>query len=209
MDVSTPTPKRKLLRFTASIALVLAVLTSVRGDALDATASRHEAVDATTTVVGATRDEAAMVEWALDLYLSKGLDVRPITVVFHPRDAGWEPCLGAVAYYRSQSRTVDMCNSTRPDHERRHWILHEFGHAHTFATMSSSERSSFTEASAASSWKDKDDLWLDRGQERAADVVAWGLNPSPSPIFWMQDLDCHHVGELFGTLTGRATNHSC
>ena len=134
-----------------------------------------------------------------------GIDLGPVTVVFHTTDAGWEPCKGAVAYYHSATRTVDMCNSTRPDHERRRWLLHELAHAYTFDTMDRDDVGRFVEHSSSRSWNDGDDHWQDRGQERAADIAAWGLNPDP--IYWMQELECPARAELFTELTGLRIAH--
>lgn len=159
------------------------------------------------SVVGAGAEESALVEWAVARYDAAGIEIRPVTVVFHSREAGHEPCKGAVAYYRSATRTVDMCNATRPDHERRHWILHELGHAHTFDTLDPGAAARFTEASHADSWNDHADRWQNRGQERAADIVAWGLNPDPEPIYWMQDLSCEVRAGLFHDLTGLEIAH--
>jgi hypothetical protein len=202
METTTRTANRWITA-AAAIAVLAVALVPVRVGAGQAVA--EEVV----TIVGATGQEAALVDWALDLYEAAGIELRPITIVFHSRDADWEPCNGAVAYYTAKTRRVDMCNSTRPDHERRRWILHELGHAHTFATMSGDDVDSFTTESAASSWNDPVHRWQNRGQERAADIVAWGLNPDPEPIYWMRDIDCGRLTHLYRTVTGLTPSHDC
>ena len=160
------------------------------------------------TIVGATNREISLVHWGVAQYDTAGIDIRPVTIILHSRDEGWAPCRGAVAYYKSSSRTIDMCNSTRPDEERRHWILHELGHAHTFDTMTGSDINTFIDESRSNSWNDPNDRWQNRGQERAADIVAWGLNPEPKAAYWMQELQCEQRAELFYDLTGMEIVHN-
>ncbi len=183
--------------FTVMAAAALGVLSIAH----DASAGQQ------VTIIGATAEETVLVEWAIDRYDTAGIEVRPITVVFHRQEEGWKPCNGPIGYDYGSTRTVHMCNPTRPDHERRRWMLHQLGHVYIFDTMSHEDIQLLVQHSHSPSWNDDDHKWQDPGQERAADLVAWGLNPDPVPVDWMQDLPCEQRADLFHTLTGLEIAH--
>jgi hypothetical protein len=153
------------------------------------------------SVVGADGDDAALVTWAIGRFEAAGLHIEPVTIVFHEVEDRLAPCRGNLGQYRNDRRTVDICRRVQPDLDNsRQLLLHELAHAYTYDTLTREQRQLFVERNRLPSWNDKVDLWHERGAERAADTIAWGLHGGLN--YWMKAIPHdHHVANLTA-LTG-------
>ena len=77
---------------------------------------------------------------------------------------------------------VHECQSDRG--RARRSLLHELAHAwdHVGGGIDIAARQRFMTMRAVTSWDDDGLEWNQRGEEQAAEIVAWGLMLSPAPI---------------------------
>lgn len=104
-------------------------------------------------------------------------------------------CWGNNGLYRSggEVERIDIC------HVSEFVILHELAHAWDFNNSTEEARSGFLEATGLTHWSGEDVPWLDRGAERAANVVAMTLasestrsceDPAPDLMQILTGSDC-------------------
>jgi hypothetical protein len=123
-------------------------------------------------IFGATIDEEQHVHWALARYRDAGIPLPWVRFVF---EVGSEPCAGSRGRYSGQTATITICARNRPGSEIRALLLHELGHARSFAVLDRDDRLAFVARNGKQTWNDPNAVWEDRGAELAADIVALGL----------------------------------
>lgn len=119
-------------------------------------------------IFGANDEQLALVKASLDRFADAGLSLPELAISVHESKEG---CAGHNGLYRSGGdvERIDIC------HVSEFIVLHELAHAWDFNNSTEEIRSEFLEAAGLTHWSGEDVPWLDRGAERAANVVATTL----------------------------------
>jgi hypothetical protein len=191
----------RICRFALTAATLLALgmhipasVSAVARNYVEPAATKQtEAVDPP-GIYGADPEFTAAIESALDRFDSVGLTLPELRIYYHSDPSG---CLGAIGLFNldgSGSR-VDLCTQVG------YTLLHELAHAWEYHTMSDATRQAYLNHAGLTSWASPDVNWEDRGIERAAWTVAWGLLETPitNPAAFVDEL------RSFQLLTGIAS----
>lgn len=149
---------------------------------------------------GATAAETELVDWAIGRFAIADLPLPRLTIRFHRTLDG---CRGYIGYFSEATGTVDICNRGGLKTEKRHTLLHELAHAWKFSHLTEEQMAAWTERRDLETWNSHDDAWWQRGQEQAAEIVAWGLVDQPMLVSWIQLERCADLAADFEALTGR------
>ena len=176
-----------------------------------ATGAPTPSVDAgpTIEIEAITTEQAGHAEWALTRFAYAGLQLPSLRIVFHD---SYQACgtregvLRVSRTDRTAELTIHSCERD-PGRLRRN-LLHELSHAwEQSGAISASTRAEFLRLRGLQSW-DSDALpWNERGEEQAAEIMAWGLMERHAPIptdvgdYGAQDPD--RLAQAFTLLTGR------
>lgn len=148
----------------------------------------------TTTITGADADTRTMIEELIDMYAAAGLELPALRINVHATNEG---CDGHQGLYRKGGDLyrIDIC-TVHPT-----TVAHELAHAWERHTVAESTRTEFMARVGGSKWNDQEAAHPVRAIERAADVIAWGIQEQPIQRL----LASHHAEELeqFEMLTGR------
>jgi hypothetical protein len=156
-------------------------------------------------VRGATPVEAEMIRWALQRFEVAGLELPPLAVSFHDDKA---QCRGFVGYYSESDQSLDICTRAETS-SRRRTVLHELGHAWSFANMTEGDVDEFVAHRGLQVWKDGGTPWWQMAQEQAAEIVAWGLQDADEyQSIWLQLEACSDLAASFELLTGVPPLHN-
>lgn len=130
---------------------------------------------AVSQVRNASPAQRALVTWARARFERAGLPLPPMQIVFHDdvRD-----CQGRVGLYWADERRLDMCVYD-VDSLAKRTILHELAHAWDSFALRDATRQSFLRLRHLRTWASQATPWELRGQEQAAEVIAWGLMDQP------------------------------
>lgn len=134
----------------------------------------HAAVLEGVRVQGATADVSERVEWAAGRFAAAGLELPEIEMYIHSDDA---VCHGADGLTRMSGRPIriDVCNP------HRLILLHELAHAWDAVALDDTTRRAFMEILGLGVWNDRSVPWKERGVERLAEVMVWGLHETGRP----------------------------
>jgi hypothetical protein len=151
-----------------------------------------------------TPTEREAVEWARGQFRAAGLDLPAVEIAF---SADAADCKGEQGIYRGRSgaHSVTICvpdlQGAGIDHRRRRTLLHELAHAWDHATLTDVDRELLLPVLEATDWYDPDAAWDQRGVERLAETLTWGLlaqKRRPLKI----DTRCTAIHLDFITITG-------
>jgi hypothetical protein len=135
----------------------------------------------TITVLDATPQQAEDAEWALSRFEKAGLELPALTIVFHNE---YQSCgmRQGVLQIRGTDFVIHEC--ARDTAQSRRSLLHELAHTWDRFAQSINERmrTRFLELRGLESWNSADLPWGQRGEEQAAEIIAWGLMLRPAPI---------------------------
>ena len=142
----------------------------------------QEPVQATGVVaIDATDAQRDVLDDVLHIYAEANLELPALEVYFHDTTDGCRGNsglhLGAPENTPSVPGTVHVCDGSRMT------LIHELGHGWAHTTLDTNAEDMMLDYWGLQSWRDGDDDWKDRGTERAAQTVAFGLtlkNPSSS-----------------------------
>lgn len=150
--------------------------------------------------------ENELVAWATDRFALVGLDLPDVDVTFHDHT---EPCKWNQGIYRG-GRGVHRVEICVPDHgtfasdlHRRRTLIHELAHAWEHANLDESGRERLLTVLDAEAWFTADLVWEDRGGERFAETIVWGLYDQlrrPTLI----DAPCAEIHADFQFITGHS-----
>jgi hypothetical protein len=92
--------------------------------------------------------------------------------------------------------------------ERYRWaarmtVLHELAHVWEAAHLDPVERDRYLEVTGLESWLSAEVPWHERGGERAAEVVAWGLLDREVPLVRLGSPPCERLRDEYHLLTGQ------
>ena len=147
-------------------------------------------------------EQRQMAEWALSRYEAAGLELPPLIIEFPGRDLAGCDGVPARVYLNQVPILIRMC-----------WndafiMLHELAHGWVFHSLPASKKASFMALRAdVVSWASPDVSWAQRGNEHAANVIAWGLLDTPFPISNTYPNDPDSLRAAFGHLTGTTPLH--
>lgn len=155
-------------------------------------------------VVGATSAERDLVMWARGRYEAAGLELPALKVSFH---TSTDDCNGFIGYYRSDERSISMCNRGDEKTTPAHTLLHEMGHAWAEYNLDESGRQTFMAHRNVTHWSSTDPHslnppWWQRGYEQAAELMAWGLTEEPLRSIWLHTELCTELNDAYRVLTG-------
>ncbi|MDJ0499137.1 MAG: hypothetical protein QNJ89_14990 [Acidimicrobiia bacterium] len=131
-------------------------------------------------VVGATPRQAEDAAWALDRFGAAGLELPSLTIVFHD---DYESCgmREGVLRISGDSIVIHECESDQARSRRN--LLHELAHVwDRFGPIDDGARNEFLSLRGLQAWSDRGLSWNQRGEEQAAEIIAWGLMLRPAPI---------------------------
>lgn len=157
--------------------LALALLLTVGGlDPIDAAAEK-----AVVQIVAPTSAQADHACWALSRFAAVGLELPSLTIEFHDN---YESCGMREGVLRIAGEAIVVHECERDPARLRRSLLHELAHAwdHLGTQISAEGRSEFLRLRGLVSWDDDDLPWNRRGEEQAAEIIAWGLMHLPAPI---------------------------
>lgn len=169
-------------------------------------AGRETVETAPPLVIGATRLEDEMVRWAQRRFATAGLELPHVQVIFHHDLAS---CGGFLGYYSAANGRIDICNRGGRRTAPLNTVLHELGHAWSFANMTDGEIATFVAHRELDVWHGEATPWWKMGKEQAAEIVAWGLQgPTEYESIWLQLEACSDLGASFELVTGNPPLHT-
>lgn len=127
-----------------------------------------------------TRDQEAMVDFALDRFETQGLRLPDLEFVF--RDSLLSCDLHKGRYHKD-IQLVEMCSMDK------HTMLHELAHAWANHNLTRGQMDGFVTEHGLDSWNDPDHAWARRGTEHVAETIAWALSDEPRHVIWVEDLE--------------------
>ncbi len=191
-------------RTLAAIGLALVSFSAAPAEQASPDPSKLNADYFSPVVAGATPAEREMVDWALGRFEAAGLGLPALKVVFHN---GADACNGFNGYYRSQPRSISMCNRGDEKTTPAHTLLHEMAHGWAEYNLTEAQRQAFMEHRNVDHWSSADPHslevpWWQRGYEQAAELMAWGLSEGPLRSIWLHTELCDELRQAFLVLTG-------
>jgi hypothetical protein len=151
--------------------------------------------------------EQDLVAWAQTRFALVGLELPEVDISFHDDAASCEYADGIFHGDGVRPRVL-ICV---PDHGsfaselwRRRTLVHELPHAWEFANLDDEDRSHLLTVVDAEHWLSNDVPWEQRGAERFAETIAWGLYGQlrrPTLI----DVPCRELHADFLAITGFTT----
>ena len=152
------------------------------------------------TITGASRAEREVAEWAVSRFDAAGLLLPPVSVSF--RDDG--ECGGSAGLYRHSEAAVTICNRGGHDNPPRQTVLHELAHAWSLHWMDEADIAAMLIHDDLDFWINDEIGYWNRGAERTAEYIAWGLQVSGDEdrAIWTAGKNCAALATAFGLITG-------
>lgn len=177
--------------------------------------------DITIEIYNGTPELTEFVRWGLERFDAAGLVLPDVgSVTFLSKDS---TCGGNLGFYgpeSSSAATITLCRAadqvcvdkacTTWSPAGRYTLLHEYAHAWMVDNLDEDTQQEFLRFVGLPRWNDRDDDWADRGMERAATAIAFGLFDQPR--YAPHDdttTTCEHSLESFRLLTGKRPLTSC
>jgi hypothetical protein len=155
-------------------------------------------------LVGHTGADLELIEWVTGRYEQVGLDLPVLEIVI---DAEHERCTGIDGVFigRPQGSQIILCLEHRESFHfvlhRKRTLLHEFAHAWDYYNLTDDDRERLLPIIDAGSWYDDQPAWDQRGVERFAETMVWGLfDQLRRPA--MIDVRCDELNRDFRVITG-------
>jgi len=126
-----------------------------------------------------TRDQQAMVGFALDRFETQDLRLPDLEFVFHD---SLLPCDLHKGRYHRDLQLVEMCSMDK------HTMLHEVAHAWANHNLTRGQMEAFVTEHGLDSWNDHDHAWARRGAEHVAETIAWARSDEPRHVTGGEDL---------------------
>lgn len=153
-----------------------------------------------------TADEADIVSEALSRFAEVGLELPAVEISFHDDDVH---CNGHHGIFRSNGNDlrIDVCVLDRgnfySEMERTRTLVHELAHAWDHAHLDNDGHDELLDVVEADVWHSPDVAWGERGAERFAETIVWGLYDQRNrPI--LIDTHCSKLHADFVAITGAA-----
>jgi len=123
-------------------------------------------------IYGADDELSVVINAAVDRYNTTGFTLGALRFYAHPTD---DKCRGNRALFGQDGELdrIDLCSGRTSS-----TVLHELAHAWEHNNMSDNTRQAFLDHTGLV-WYDPDVNWRNRGNERVANIIAWGLRETP------------------------------
>jgi hypothetical protein len=171
--------------------------------------------DLTVQIFNGTPEIPAFVRWGLERFEAANLPLPRIrSVTFLVKESScreymglYDPKSGAAAVIlcRTADQTCADAACTTWQLAAQHTLLHEYAHAWMNEHLDETTRDEFLRFAGLARWNDPGDEWGERGMERAADAIAYGLLGVPE----YRATRCQQSLEGFRLLTERDPLTSC
>jgi hypothetical protein len=157
-------------------------------------------------------DWQRVVGWSLDQFTRAGLPAPDVAIVtFDPLDPR---CTGRCGLASSSPpATILLCVDAAGQTSSgpltgsvplwpTHLVLHEIAHVWIDQHLDATTRDRFVERVGLTSWDDPFSTWDQRGNEWAAETIAWGLIDRVCTLTALGAPPCEQLAEAYETLTG-------
>lgn len=155
-------------------------------------------------VAALTPKERSLLQWASDRFALVGLELPDVDVSFHD-DA--RPCNGHEGIFHGDGvrPRLQVCvpdrGTSASDLWRQRTLIHELAHAWEHVNLDDADRSELLEVLDADRWFSNDLTWDERGGERFAETIVWGLyDQLRRPV--LIDGSCQELHADFQYITG-------
>ena len=143
--------------------------------------------------------QGEILTWAIKRYRAAGLHLPSLDVYFHQNQDG---CRGNVGY--QVDGRIDLCVRLALEAGPQRIVLHELAHAWGDENLSDAARARFMASRRLPSWNSSTADWRARGNEQAAEIVAWGLGDGSMIPLIDGPTDPRTLSTAFEMLTGVA-----
>ena len=150
--------------------------------------------------------EQELLEWAIQRFAAIGWTLPEVEISFSDETRRCNYHQGIMRRHHGR-RHVVICV---PDHGtaasklwRQRTLIHELAHAWDFANLDDNDRSHLLGVLGTEHWLSRDQPWEERGAERFAETITWGLyDQLRRPV--LIDVSCHELHVDFKSITGTA-----
>ena len=151
-----------------------------------------------------TADDRELVTWVRSRFALVGLDLPDVEISFHQET---EPCNGHDGIYLDSGGrpAVRICIPQGKTYaarlKRQRTLVHELAHAWEQANLDEDQRADLLGILEADDWYAPEAAWEQRGAERFAETIVWGLYDQlrrPTLI----DVPCRELHADFEAMTG-------
>lgn len=173
------------------------------------------------TIVNGTPELESLLEWGLDRFALSGLATpRLASVTFGPIPA-CASAPGRVTETQDDSLDLVLCTDVYaaclPDRASctefrssdQLALLHELGHAWLIDNVDDQIQAEFLAVHGLSFWRDAAAPWHQRGVERAAETIAWGMLEERIELVRISNPPCTDIATGYELLTGTVSPHQC
>ena len=161
--------------------------------------------NADTTPVSYSAPEQDAIDWAVSRFEMIGLELPEAEINFYPTA---ESCHHSDGLYEQIDgrHVLSICvrdgNSHHQTMFRRRTIAHELAHAWEHENLDEQDREELMALLDTEVWYSADVAWKDRGGERLAETIVWGLfDQRNRPV--LIDQPCHELHRDFIAITGQ------
>jgi hypothetical protein len=185
----------------------------LRGTDEDAATSEIELGDRTVVVTGSAPALDGLVRWALERFEVAGMQPPPVASVAFATATGRCDGIAGQVTMGVSGGDVLLCideagaclDEGCPTGYRiaaRLTILHELAHVWEAASIDDEVRAEYLERTGLATWMAARSPWAERGGERAAETIMWGLMDHPIALPRLENPACEQLGDEFRLLTG-------
>jgi hypothetical protein len=163
-------------------------------------------------VRGATPGMAELVRWGLGRFRAAGLPRPPVAAVTFASATGRCAGIAGTVVDGPDGAEVLLCLDAAavcrdPGCETHRWaakatLVHELAHVWEAAWLEPADRDRYLERTGLRSWMGREVAWAERGGERAAEVLMWGLLDRPVPLVRLGEPSEAALTAEFRALTG-------
>ena len=123
-------------------------------------------------IYGASPEFTVAIQEAIERFESTGLSLPELRIYYHS-DAS--ECLEKSALFNldGTGTRIDLCT------EVGYTLLHELAHAWEYHSMDDATRQAYLDETGLLTWSGQETDWSERGVEKAATAIAWGLLDIP------------------------------
>jgi hypothetical protein len=171
-------------------------------------------------VRGASPLQVELLRWSLARFEQAGLPPPRLAAVTFASGAGrCAGIAGQVAWHDGDPADVLLCvdeGAIAGVYEGEEYTiaarmaaLHELGHVWDGTRLGDHARERYLQLTGLTTWMGADVSWEQRGGERAAEVIMWGLLDTDVPLARFDRPPCQRLAREFRELTGRAPLRTC
>lgn len=172
--------------------------------------------DVTVRIFNGNEDMTEFVRWGLERFDIAGLPLPAVaSVTFLTHETR---CTGLRGLFQGEGEIVlcyapaEICSNadcSRWFPPPRHYLLHELAHVWLAEHVGEDQQQEYLAYEGVANWSDPNDPWGDRGVERAAETIAYGLSDQPTADRCTVRGPSETYPDGFRLLTGREPLVTC